>query len=877
MVHQELSLCPHSPWREPLCSAPNRRDSGSAKGRRQRRSQRTALARVVDRNEEGALHRKRWSATCRRAITDRRESPGAVAVVGEVLILDEPTSSLGSRDVARLFSVVRALRAKEMAIVYISHFLEEVREVGRRFHGARDGATVGTGRARDAPIADIVSMMAGRAVSELFRGRPGRPGTWSRSPRSRGHDQTRDASLDLRRGEVVGIAGLVGAGRTELARAIFGLDPVKRGIVKVLGVVGPSSPSARVRGGMGFVSEDRKGEGSPWASSIADNVTLSKLDGLGPFGLVLPSRARAVTRIDGSARIHATVPINASASLRWKSAKGRTWRASSTAKRTFSFWTSRRAGSTLRARSDLRAHRFAGLVGQGDSLISSYLPELSGSAIEFAVMRRGFSPGACRRGSDRARRPHRGTGSVIQRCNARLPPFGRRIAPGGAARDSSAKRQTEVDRRERRADPTTVSPPGSRAAGDRRARRSCAYPVASVRTSCSVRSPTAQRRAENPRRITAIRSQIRRARAVARDDENRLAPRGQRIDELVDLSLARNVDPARRLVQKENVRFAVEEARQCGLLLISTGEIADALIGTAGVDAEPSHPMRVRLRARDGRTRPKRSETIELRERDVVGDGEAMASPSPFRSSLTKPIPPRTRAEGDDGPTTPSTLTMPRFTGSRPKIARASSVRPAPTRPAMRPPRHVEDRAMRPRFGRALETADFEDHVPGRPGRPRKELTYRATCHRSRRMSAIGASRALPVPTVAPSRKHRESVGTREPPPGSARCRRWPFPSRVARRTTENRRATSREPRLLVGSSRMRTLADDCDSARGRFSTICLNRPATSRRHALPVKATFFVPVDDPGESSRCDRRCVGPSHEPDRVGSRRAQCSRPR
>nr|WP_275939105.1 ATP-binding cassette domain-containing protein [Polyangium spumosum] len=139
--------------------------------------------------------------------------------------------------------------------------------------------------------------MAGRSIEDLY----------PRSPRAAGDVvlSTRDlagahlpvrASFELRRGEVLGIAGLVGAGRTELLRAIFGLDRVRRGEVRVGAYVGPASPAARLAQGVGLLSEDRGGEGLALNLTIADNLTLSRLSGLGPLGLVAPSRIRAAAR-----------------------------------------------------------------------------------------------------------------------------------------------------------------------------------------------------------------------------------------------------------------------------------------------------------------------------------------------------------------------------------------------------------------------------------------------------------------------------------------------------------------------------------------------------------------------------------------------------
>ena len=227
----------------------------------------------------------------------------AVAVGCRVLVLDEPTSSLTARDIALLFDLVRRLKARGIAIVYISHFLEEVRAVADVFTVLRDGASVGSGRVADASAADIVKLMVGRDVTDLY----------PRSPRTPGEELLRvtglagaekatgaavvDASLAVRRGEVVGVAGLVGAGRTEFLRSIFGLDPVRRGEVRVAAHVGPVSPDRRWAQGVGMVSEDRKAEGLALGMSIADNLTLSRLDGLGPAPrlpglrrLVFPSR-----------------------------------------------------------------------------------------------------------------------------------------------------------------------------------------------------------------------------------------------------------------------------------------------------------------------------------------------------------------------------------------------------------------------------------------------------------------------------------------------------------------------------------------------------------------------------------------------------------
>jgi ribose transport system ATP-binding protein len=250
-----------------------------------------------------------------------------------VLILDEPTSSLTADDGERLFAAVATLRQRGLCVIYISHFLEEVERIADRYTVLRDGRSVGKGVVAGTPMSAIVAQMVGdasvapaareepRRLDGAARGEPrrldgaarGEPrrldGAAREEPRRldgaargevllelagvAGRTKPIAASLELRRGDVLGIAGLVGSGRTELLRAIFGLDPVRAGVVKVGVHLGPASPVTRLRQRVGMLSEDRKGEGLAAMMSIADNLTLSKLEGLGPAGLISPARKRA--------------------------------------------------------------------------------------------------------------------------------------------------------------------------------------------------------------------------------------------------------------------------------------------------------------------------------------------------------------------------------------------------------------------------------------------------------------------------------------------------------------------------------------------------------------------------------------------------------
>jgi ribose transport system ATP-binding protein len=159
----------------------------------------------------------------------------------------------------------------------------------------RDGHSVGSGRLANVGEKEIVSLMVGRSVEQLFPSVPHAPGeTMLSIANLSGKRIPQDVTLEVRRGEILGIAGLVGAGRTELLRCLFSLDSVKQGSISI-GTISPAAtPSARIRAGMGLVSEDRKGEGLAQSRSIADNATYSRLDAYSRFGWVNLRRRRKV-------------------------------------------------------------------------------------------------------------------------------------------------------------------------------------------------------------------------------------------------------------------------------------------------------------------------------------------------------------------------------------------------------------------------------------------------------------------------------------------------------------------------------------------------------------------------------------------------------
>ncbi len=205
-------------------------------------------------------------------------------------------------DVEHLFAVIRRLKSAGLGVVYISHFLEEIRQVCDCYAVLRDGSSVGNGELSETTDADIVRLMVGRDVSELFPLVPHSPGEVVLQVRSlSGQSSPSDVSFELRRGEILGIAGLIGAGRTELLRCLFGLNAVVRG--EVVTVPRPSGSGPVKRGWplpdgrgtdrrMGLVSEDRKTEGLAQSRSIADNMTYSRLKPYSRFGWLNLARRR---------------------------------------------------------------------------------------------------------------------------------------------------------------------------------------------------------------------------------------------------------------------------------------------------------------------------------------------------------------------------------------------------------------------------------------------------------------------------------------------------------------------------------------------------------------------------------------------------------
>jgi ribose transport system ATP-binding protein len=222
-----------------------------------------------------------------------------------VLILDEPSAALTATEAEELFARIRDLQAQGVAVIYVSHRMDEIRRIADRVTVLRDGRHIATHEAKQLDLDELIREMAGSALAAAgakTKSKSATPATGHRSPEAlavRGLNAPpllHDINLQVHAGEIVGIAGLVGAGRTELLRAIYGADPIASGQIELAGkVTAIPDPTAAVRAGIGMVPEDRKADGLLLPQSILANTTLASHDRLSRHGWMDTSAARRTT------------------------------------------------------------------------------------------------------------------------------------------------------------------------------------------------------------------------------------------------------------------------------------------------------------------------------------------------------------------------------------------------------------------------------------------------------------------------------------------------------------------------------------------------------------------------------------------------------
>ncbi len=290
MVHQELAVVENLTVEENLLLGAEPSVLGVYLPARMRDRVITSLS-LLGRNDI-----QPGTAVARLSVADRQLVEIARALVHDapVIVFDEPTSSLGAQDIEHLFEVIDRLRKDGRAVVYISHFLEEVQRVADTWTVLRDGEVVGEGDISDTTTEELVSQMIGRRLEEMY----------PRIARDRGKalieveglttvSGVQGAQLTLHGGEVLGIAGLVGSGRSELLRGIYGLESIVSGSVRFEGRTHRPDPARSIRAGIGFASEDRKEEGLATDLSVATNLTLGSSSGRHFFSILGLKKERA--------------------------------------------------------------------------------------------------------------------------------------------------------------------------------------------------------------------------------------------------------------------------------------------------------------------------------------------------------------------------------------------------------------------------------------------------------------------------------------------------------------------------------------------------------------------------------------------------------
>ncbi|HYJ45923.1 MAG TPA: sugar ABC transporter ATP-binding protein [Pyrinomonadaceae bacterium] len=287
LIHQELSLLPHLSVAENIMMG----IEPARFGWLDRGALRDRTLEVLENFHHPEIRPDTRVGNLSVAAQQIVEISRALAARARIILMDEPTSSLQRTDVERLFALIRKLRDDGMSVIYISHFLEEVREVADRFTVLRDGRSVATGEIRSVRDEELISHMVGRPVENLFPQRRSKPG-----PGAETILEVRDlaappalksASFELHRGEILGLAGLMGSGRTQVVRAIFALDKPESGTINLKGRAlnaRGGTPAVRLFQRMGYLSEDRKGEGLTLNLSLADNITMTRFASCSRWG-----------------------------------------------------------------------------------------------------------------------------------------------------------------------------------------------------------------------------------------------------------------------------------------------------------------------------------------------------------------------------------------------------------------------------------------------------------------------------------------------------------------------------------------------------------------------------------------------------------------
>src|SRR5215210_4503845 len=394
MVYQEFALAPHLSVAENLFLGREPSRAGFINRGKEKEKAVELLGRVGL-----EIDPDRLVSSLSVAEQQRVEIAKALAIEAKVLILDEPTATLAEKEIEGLFGVIQDLASRGISILYISHRLDEIFTIADRVTVMRDGKVVDTVPASELDEEKLVRLMVGREVGNLYPKPEAEIGdvVLRVSEISRG-TTLQDCSFEVRSGEILGFAGLVGAGRTELARAVFGADPISSGTIELEGEeVKIEDPQTAIKAGIGYLTEDRKGEGLALQLGVAQNITLAHVPVRAGFldlgaerrtarrrrdelNIRTPSIRRRVQVLSGGNQQKVVV-------AKWLETRAKVL-----------FFDEPARGIDVRAKAEM-----FGLVGdlakEGRAivLISSYLPELLNMCDHILVMREGRIAGVLSR------------------------------------------------------------------------------------------------------------------------------------------------------------------------------------------------------------------------------------------------------------------------------------------------------------------------------------------------------------------------------------------------------------------------------------------------------------------------------------------------
>ncbi|QNF33694.1 sugar ABC transporter ATP-binding protein [Adhaeribacter swui] len=390
MIYQELTLAPHLSIEENIMLGLERSSFGFVQKERQRVKE--AL------NWLGQGHLDMDMPVSRLSLGKQQlvEIARALVIDSRIVILDEPTSSLTAEDAQALFGVIRKLKENNISVIYISHFLEEVMEIADRYTVIRDGESITSGNVAEVTIPEIIRHMIGRSVEDLYPQIPHEIGEPVLTvDKLVTLPYCKEVSFTLRRGEILGISGLVGAGRSETIRSVFGLELVKNGQVQIknhpeLNAV-YLNPGKALASDLDLLSENRKEEGLALNLSVAANITLSALKKYSRFGILnLKKEYDTAAEWSEKMRIKCRDPKQAIGSLsggnQQKACIARLLHHDSD----IFFLDEPTRGIDVGSKAEIyRLIQTLAAAGKAIVVVSSYLPELLGVCDTLAVMYRG--------------------------------------------------------------------------------------------------------------------------------------------------------------------------------------------------------------------------------------------------------------------------------------------------------------------------------------------------------------------------------------------------------------------------------------------------------------------------------------------------------